>query len=263
MAEANSYFTDGEAYELVMGRWSRVAGEIFLDWLSLPNGLRWLDVGCGSGSFTEIVLERCTPSAISAVDPAEAQIAYARGRAEASRVDYRLGDALSLPFGDGEFDVAVMALVVSYLPDRAKAIAEMNRVVRSGGTVATYVWDGPDRGHPQQPLIDALETLGVELSRLPGDQDRPIGALRNLFDASGLENVTSRSIEIQLTFKDFDEFWTAQTALANRSVQAIRNMSETDVERLKASLRDRLPTDGDGRIVYMARANAVKGRVSE
>lgn len=261
MAEANSYFTDGEAYELVIGRWSRVAGEIFLDWLSLPNGLRWLDVGCGNGSFTEIILHRCTPSAISAIDPAEAQIAYAMGRVEASRVDYRLGDALSLPFGDEEFDVAVMALVVSYLSDRAKAIAEMNRVVRPGGTVATYVWDGPDKGHPQQPLLDALKTMGVELSRLPGDQDRPIGALRNLFNASGLGNVTGRSIEIQLAFRDFDEFWTAQTGIANRSVQAIRKMTETDVERLKASLRDRLPTDGDGCITYMARANAVKGQL--
>ena len=263
MAEAENYFTDGEAYELVMGRWSRIAGAIFLDWLSLPNGLRWLDVGCGTGAFTELVLARSAPSAISAVDPAEEQIAYARGRAGASRVDYRLGDALSLPFGDDEFDVAVMALVIGYIPDRAKALAEMKRVVRRGGTVATYVWDRANGGHPQQPLIDAMKELGIELSRMPGDQDRPIGALINLFDASGLENATGRSIEIQRTFKDFDEFWTAQNAYANRYVQAIRNMSETDLERFKASLRERLPTDAAGRIAYMARANTVKGRVPE
>jgi ubiquinone/menaquinone biosynthesis C-methylase UbiE len=206
MTEAGSYFTDGAAYELVTGRWSRVAGEIFLDWLSLPTGLRWLDVGCGTGAFTELVLDRCEPSAISGVDPAPDQIAFAKSRAGARHVDYRLGDALSLPFGDEEFDVAVMALVVGYLPDRAKAMGEMKRVVRHGGTVATYVWDGPNSGHPQQPLIDALKEMGLELSHMPGDQDRPINALKNLFDKSGLEDVTSRSIEIQQAFKNFDEF---------------------------------------------------------
>ena len=198
---------------------------------------------------------------MSAVDPAEDQIAFARNRAGASRVDYRLGDALSLPYGDDAFDVAVMALVIGYLPDRASAMAEMNRVVRSGGTIATYVWDGPDSGHPHQPLIDTLKEMGIELGSMPGDQDRSIGALGNLFDASGLEDVTSRSIEIPQTFNNFDQYWTAQTGLANRSVRAIRNLSETDLDRFQASLRERLPTDADGRIAFSARANAVKGRV--
>jgi SAM-dependent methyltransferase len=263
MAEAENFFADGEAYELTMGRWSRVAGEEFLDWLSLPNGLRWLDIGCGTGVFTELVLDRGAPSAISGVDPSEDQIAYAKGRGAAGDIDYRLGDALSLPFGDDEFGVAVMALVIGQLSDREKAMAEMKRVVRQGGTVATYVWNGPDRGHPQQPLFDALKALSGELRRGPGDQARPIGALRNLFDASGLEDVTSRTIDIQLTFKDFDQFWVAQTALASRTVQAIRNLSESDMERFKALLRERLPTDTDGRIAYTAQANALKGRVPE
>jgi ubiquinone/menaquinone biosynthesis C-methylase UbiE len=261
MAEAEGFFSDGEAYELTMGRWSRVAGEEFLDWLSLPKGLRWLDIGCGSGAFTELVLDRSAPSAISGVDPSEDQIAFAKSRAAASRVDYRLGDALSLPFGDEEFDVAVMALVIGQLSDSAKAMAEMKRVVRPEGMVATYVWDGPDKGHPQQPLFDTLKAIVGELKRGPGNQARPIGALKDLFDESGLEDVTSRSIEIQLRFKDLDEFWVAQTALASRAVQAIRNLSELDLERFKASLRERLPTDADGCIAYTAQANALKGRV--
>jgi ubiquinone/menaquinone biosynthesis C-methylase UbiE len=262
MSETESFFADGEAYELTMGRWSRVAGQVFLDWLSLPNGLRWIDIGCGTGAFTELVLNRSAPSAISGVDPSEDQIAYAKSRAAASNIDYRLGDALSLPFGDDEFDVAVMALVIGQLSDRAKAMAEMKRVVRPGGTVATYVWDGPDKGHPQQPLFDTMKALSGELKRGPGNQARPIGVLRELFDASGLEDVTSHTIDIQLTFKGFDQFWVAQTALASRTVQAIRNLSESDVQRFKALLLERLPTDTDGRIAYMAQANALKGRVS-
>lgn len=129
MSDARNVFTDGEAYERVMGRWSRVVGDIFLDWLSLQQGLRWLDVGCGTGSFTESVLHHSVPSAISAIDPAEDQIAYAKGRPLASRVDYRVGDAQNLPFNEGEFDVATMALAITFVPDRAKAVAEMKRVV--------------------------------------------------------------------------------------------------------------------------------------
>jgi len=261
MAATENSFSDGEAYEIAMGRWSRVAGKEFLDWLSLPSGLGWLDVGCGTGAFTELVRDLSAPSAISGVDPSEDQISFAKDRAGASHMDYRLGDALSLPFGDEEFDVAVMALVIGQLLDRSKAIAEMKRVVRRGGTVATYVWDGPDSGHPQQPLFDALKAMGRELKRGPGNQARSIGELRNLFDAAGLEAVTSRSIEIQLTFKNFDQFWAAQTALISRTVQAIRSMSEFDLSRFKVLLRELLPTETNGYIGYTARANAIKGQV--
>ncbi len=259
MAEAKSHFTDGEAYERQMGRWSRVAGEAFLDWLSLPEGLRWLDVGCGTGSFTDLVFDRYAPGAVSAVDPAEDQIAYARGRPWGSRVDFRVGTAETLPFSDNEFDVAVMALVITYLSDSGKAIAEMKRVVGPGGTVATYWWNRP--GHPHEPLFGALEAMDVEPSRSGGQRDR-LDILGDLFEASGLDGIASHMIEIQPTFNDFDDYWASQTLLANRYVRAIRKMSKTDVDRLKASLRERL-ADEDGRIVYTARAVAIKGQVPE
>lgn len=258
MSEAESFFTDAEAYELTIGRWSRVAGGIFLDWLSLPDGLRWLDVGCGTGSFTELVVDGCAPSVISAIDPSEQQIALAIGKPGAGRVDYRQGDAMALPFGDGEFDVAVMALVIQYVDDRTTAMAEMKRVVRPGGTVAAYVWP-KDEGHPQQPLTETLESMGVEPRRTPGDRVRPIGALMDLFDASGLEDIDGRGIEFQLTFESFDDYWASQTAQASK--RSFRNFADTDVERLKDSLRNTLPTAADGGVAYKARANAVKGRV--
>ena len=261
MAEAKSHFTDGEAYERQMGPWSRAAGEVFLDWLSLPDGLRWLDVGCGTGSFTELVLDRSAPSAVSAVDPAKDQIAYARGRPWSSRVEFRLGAAETLPFRDGEFDVAVMALVITHLSEPGKAIAEMKRVVGPGGTIAAYVWDRP--GHPQEPLIDALDTLGLERGRSRGHQNSEIDMLTDLLGASILDEIASRPIEIEVTFKDFSDYWTSQTQLANRFVRAVWAMSANQLEQLKASLQEELSTDGDDRIAYIARAVAVKGQVPE
>ena len=80
MSQADKLFTDGEAYERLMGRWSRLVGETFLDWLDLPNGLQWLDVGCGNGAFTEELIARCAPSTVMAIDPSDNQLAYARTR---------------------------------------------------------------------------------------------------------------------------------------------------------------------------------------
>jgi len=248
------FFGDAEVYNQGMGRLSRLAGERFLDWISLPGGLRWLDVGCGPGTFTELLLDLTAPSAISAVDPSDQTIAFAKGKPSASRIDYRQGDAMSLPFGDAEFDAAVMALVIQYVPDRAKAMTEISRVVRPGGTIAAYVWAGPNEGHPLQPVRDAVRSIGGPEAGRPGNQIRSIDSLVDLFSAAGLEGVDSCPIEIQLDFKDFDDFWSVQTA-------EYQDMTASDEERLKASLRERFPTDESGRIRYMARANAVKGRV--
>src|SRR5262245_53007422 len=174
MAEAASFFTDGQAYERLMGRWSRAAGEVFLDWLSLPKGLNWLDVGCGTGAFTELVIDRCAPSNVCAIDPAQDQIAYARNRPGASHATFRIGDAQSLPFADREFDVAAMALVIGFIPDAAKAVAEMKRVVKRQGTVAAYVWDWLGGGYVQWPMLKALGAMGIDVPPPPGAKNERI-----------------------------------------------------------------------------------------
>jgi ubiquinone/menaquinone biosynthesis C-methylase UbiE len=260
MAEATSLFTNGQAYERLMGRWSRAAGEEFLDWLSLPKGLNWLDVGCGTGAFTELVIDRCAPSNISAIDPAEDQIAYARNGSAAKRATFRTGDAQSLPFADREFDVAAMALVISFVPDAAKAVAEMKRVVRPQGIVAAYMWDILGGGFIQRPLVQALGAMGIDVPPATGRKNSSIEEMRSLFERAGLDQVAARTIEIEVSYPNFDDYWSAQTGLANPVVQPIRKMSDPDVARLQAYLRDRLPTDHSGRIAYPARANAVKGR---
>jgi ubiquinone/menaquinone biosynthesis C-methylase UbiE len=259
MSEGTSLFIDGQAYERLMGRWSRAAGEVFLDWLSLPKGLNWLDVGCGTGAFTELVIDRCAPSNISAIDPAENQIAYARNGPAAKRATFRTGDAQSLPFADREFDVAAMALVISFVPDAAKAVAEMKRVVKPQGTVAAYMWDAVGGGFVQRPLVEALAAMGIDVPPATGRKNSRIDEMRGLFERAGLDQVATRTIEIEVSYPNFDDYWSAQTGLANPVVQAIREMSEPDVARLQAYLRERLPTDHGGRIAYPARANAVKG----
>jgi SAM-dependent methyltransferase len=105
-------FDDGAAYEQYMGKWSQLAGETFLDWLAPKSGLRWLDVGCGNGAFTEMLVERCAPISVQGIDPSEAQLAFARTRPASRVAQFRQGDAAAQPFLDDSFDAAVMPLVI-------------------------------------------------------------------------------------------------------------------------------------------------------
>jgi SAM-dependent methyltransferase len=246
---------------------------IGIDWLSLPKGLNWLDVGCGTGAFTELVIDRCAPSFVLGAEQvgtrnryvahiaAQDQIAYARNGPAANRATFRTGDAQSLPFADREFDVAAMALVISFVPDASKAVAQMKRVVKQHGTVAPYMWDSLGGGFVQRPLVEALGAMGIDVPPSPGAKNSRLEEMRGLLERAGLDQVATRTIEVEVSYPNFKEYWSAQTGLANPIVQAIRKMSEPDVAALQANLREHLPTDRSGRIAYPARANAVKGRV--
>ena len=107
MGELQIRYDDGAAYERMMGIWSRAAGEIFLDWLAPSHGLRWIDVGCGTGAFTELLVDRCAPSAVEGVDPSEAQLSFARARPVGQIAKFHLSDALALPFPAAKFDTAL------------------------------------------------------------------------------------------------------------------------------------------------------------
>ncbi len=261
MGRANKLFTDGEAYERLMGRWSRLAGESFLDWLDAPKGLRWLDIGCGNGAFTEELIAHCAPAAVTAIDPSEDQLAYARTRTGAEIADFRVGDAQKLVFDDGSFDVAVMALVTSFLPDPEKAIAEMTRVVRLGGSVATYMWDVPGGGVPCDPIYVALESMGMSSVRPPNASFSKREAMHKAWETAGLSSIETRVIRISVTYASFDDFWESNTVPIGPQGKLIDGMSKNAREQLRTRVRERLPASSDGRIAYEAFANAVKGRV--
>src|SRR3982751_4835087 len=125
MAMDEIRFDDGAAYERYMGTWSRLAGDVFLDWLAPASCLRWLDVGCGNGAFTEMLVERCAPASVTGIDPSEGQLAFARTRPALRAAQFRQGDAMALPFPDDTFDAAVMPLVIFFVPDPEKGVAEM------------------------------------------------------------------------------------------------------------------------------------------
>jgi len=255
-------FDDGAAYERMMGVWSRLAGDIFLDWIAPRPGLRWVDVGCGNGAFTELIVEKYAPTEVQGIDPSEGQLAYARTRPAAHVAEFRLGDAMALPFPDNKFDAAVMALVIFFVPNPANGVAEMARVVSRGGTVAAYAWDMAGGGFPLQPIQAELQVMGIPPVRPPSSDASKIDALQDLWTNAGLDSVETRTIQVHRTFLDFEDFWTSST-LGSSIGPTVASLTPENLEQLKLRLRARLPTDDAGRITYGAWANAVKGRVRE
>ena len=162
MVEQAIHFNDGDVCERTMGVWSRLAGELFLDWLKPRPGMRWIDVGCGSGAFTELLVQRGASAETQGIDPSEAQLAFARTRPAAHGAEFLQGDAMALPFPHDRFDAAVMALVIFFVPDPAKGVAEMARVVRPGGAVAAYAWDMLGGGSPWEPIQVEMRAVGCQ-----------------------------------------------------------------------------------------------------
>jgi ubiquinone/menaquinone biosynthesis C-methylase UbiE len=256
-------FTDGQAYERMMGRWSRVVGEAFLAWLDPPKGLRWLDVGCGNGAFTEEIIARCNPASVVAIDPSEGQLAFARTRPGTKMAKFEVGDAQKLSFDDGTFDVAIMALVLAFLPDPAKAVAEMARVVRPDGWVASYMWDIQNNGAPISPVYTAIESLGLTVLARPNPEASRLEAMQSFWEMAGLEAIKTLIIRIPVRFANFDDFWDSNAVPVGPQGKVIAGMSPAVREQLRKRLQDQLPTASDGHILYESFANAVKGRARE
>lgn len=258
MAESDIRFDDGAGYEEMMGVWSRIAGEVFIDWLKPAPGLKWIDVGCGNGASTAMIVDLCSPSSIEGIDPSEGQLAYARSRLAGSVARFQQGQGGALAFPDRSFDVAVMALVIFFLPDPAKGVAEMARVVRPGGTIAAYAWDMLGGGFTLEPIFAEARAMGVSVPLPPSSDAARIKALRDLWANGGLEEVETREIVAQRTFADFDAYWAS--SLQGPGARLFAAMGPEAFRQLEERVRARVPADASGRVTCTARANAVKGR---
>ncbi len=260
MGHNSHKFDDSVGYDRLMGRWSRAVGSVFLEWLAPPREADWLDLGCGTGVFTKLVVDTCDPRAVIAVDSSAVQIDYANNQPAARLANFQVADAEMLPFDNSFFDVVASALTLNFIPDRARAMSEMRRVTRRGGIVAGYVWDFAEELSPSWPLRRCVHLLSSDLPPIPGTADSSSAALALLFEQAGFGEVVSRSIVVTLEYSDFDDFWSAQTPAYSPTTKIIAAMSADQREALKELVKAQLPSRPDGIVEYSARANAVKAR---
>ncbi len=263
MAEArHDAWQAGDRYEASMGRWSRQVAPRFLDWLALPEGLEWLDVGCGTGALSAAILARCNPRSLLALDLSDGFVATTRAALVDARADVRLGDAQALPAESGSRDVIVSGLVLNFVPDRPKALAEMKRVARAGSPAAFYVWDYPGGGlefvHAFWLAAAALDPVAAGLCE---DKRFPMctpDALTALATGAGLDRVECTAIEVPTVFQDFEDYWHPFTLGAGPAPGYCASLAPEARQLLKERLQATLPRQPDGSIRLDARAWAVR-----
>ena len=193
-----SIWASGAAYEPYVGRWSRLVAREFLAWLAVPPERRWLDVGCGTGALSATILALARPSTVTGIDASEGYVAHAREQIRDGRADFRQADAQGLPFGDDSFDATVSGLVLNFLPEPSRGLAEMARVTRSGGVAAAYVWDYAGEMQLMRRFWDAAAALDPAAVELDEGRRFPIcrpEALERLFKGAGLADVEVRAID--------------------------------------------------------------------
>ena len=233
----SSGFQDADAYEQIMGRWSRLLAPMLIRFGGLSDGDRVLDAGCGTGNLSFALPEVANIASVTGIDMTEPFIAAARARATDPRFSFDVGDALALPYGDATFDRAYSMLVLHFIPDSAKAVSEMRRVVRPGGTIVAAVWDNYGGQQFSRMLWDVAIVLDPQL--VPA-YFRPLnsdGEMAALWRESGLRDVDQTTLTIRMTFRDFDDYWAPFTTGEGPYGQYVARLTETSRETLKGHLR--------------------------
>lgn len=255
-------WASGKAYEPYVGRWSRGVAREFLAWLTVPAQSRWLDVGCGTGALTEVILDTAAPGRVTGIDRSTDFAAFARQQIPDQRADFGAGDAQRLPVATAAFDAIVSGLALNFVPQPQQAVAEMVRAAKPRCVVAAYVWDYAGKLQFLRHFWNAAAALDPSAYALDEGRRFPIchpTPLRDLFRSVGLGTVEVRSIDIATDFRDFEDYWTPFLGGQGPAPSYTLSLNEAQQARLQDRLRASLPFALDGSIPLSARAWAVRG----
>lgn len=252
----------GNAYEKFMGRWSTLVAQRFLTWLAIPPARSWLDIGCGTGSLTRLILERYQPKEIIAIDSSNDFIFHAQRSVTNPSVQFRVGQAESLDLDSSSMDAVVSGLVLNFVPQPKVAMSEMLRVTKPGGKVGVFVWDYAEGMQMLRYFWDATVELDNTANKFDEGVRFPLcqeGQLESLIQSAGLKQVEATAIEVKTIFQDFDDYWQPFLGKVGPAPGYTMSLSQKDRQNLEDKLRTSLPMDRNGSIVLTARAWAVKG----
>lgn len=252
----------GSPYEQYVGRWSRMVAPLFLSWLNLPTGSRWLDVGCGTGALCAAILDRYSPSLLIGLEPSKGFLKSTKENL-ASQALLCQGNATAIPLSDARVDIVVSGLVLNFVPDQSAALHEMTRVTSKQGTIAAYVWDYAGKMEFMRFFWDAAAELDPNAAKLDEGVRFPIcrpEALKKLFASAGLEDIEVKALDITTRFADFDDYWQPFLGGQGPAPAYVMSLNKTARTRLRELIQERLPMAENGSITLTARTWAARGR---
>lgn len=258
----NDSWLSGIAYERFMGRWSTLIAQKFLRWLALPPARRWLDVGCGTGSLTKLVLETQQPKEIIAIDSSRDFIAHAQRSITHPSVQFKVGLAQSLELESNSMDAVVSGLVLNFVPQPKAAILEMLRVTKPGGKIGIFLWDYAAGMQMLRYFWNAAVELDHHAKKLDEGLRFPLcqeGQLEALIREAGVQQVEATAMEVKTVFHNFEDYWQPFLGNVGPAPSYTMSLNQKDRKKLEDKLRKSLPIDDDGSIAMLARAWAVKG----
>ena len=256
-------FANAQAYECLMGRWSRLLAPQLVDFAALNGAGRFLDVGSGAGALTFTIAERNPHAIVQGIDPSKEYVEYARGRNTfPDRVKFEVGDAQDLPFPDAGFDASASLLAFNFIPDPKKALGEVCRVTKSGGRISAAVWDY-GRGMQMLRLFwDSVASVDPAAAA-SHEMYMPLcreGALETLWQECGLEDVTGRPLDIEMEFESFGDYWGPFLLGQGPAGAYVQRIDEARRKVLREDVKRRLGLHEENRpFSLQARAWAVRG----
>lgn len=255
-----------EGYEQLMGRWSRRLAPMLIDFAGLANGETVLDVGCGTGSLTFTLAERPGLKSIAAIDYSPVFVEAATRRNRDPRISIRQADACALPFEDNGFDRALSLLVLHFVPEAGRAVAEMARVVRPGGVVAAAVWDHYGGMSGMRMMWDTVVMIDPNAKAMRHryafqPMMRP-GEMRSAFARNGLVDVEETSLTIRMDYSSFSDYWDPIASGEGPLGKYVAGLDEPTRNVVDAAVRDAYEAgEPDGPRSFASVAWACRGRV--
>jgi SAM-dependent methyltransferase len=267
MTVANTFVSsDGDGYELQMGRWSRRLAPLFIRFAGTTGAVRVLDVGCGTGNVAMCLANDPEIVSVRGLDLSATYVEYANRRNVDVRLDFQVGDAHALPFPDASFDHAVSMLVLQFVPQPELAVREMRRVTRPGGIVAAATWDTRGGFVALRMLYDAAAMLDQNGCRArAAAYTRPMsrpGELASAWRDAGLSDVVQDMLTIRMEFASFADFWAPSEGKEGPVAAYVGALGANARARLRDMVQlAYLDGEADGARSYAATAWVVKGRV--
>lgn len=258
--------SDGDGYEVQMGRWSRRVAPLFVRFAGTTGAVRVLDVGCGTGNLAMCVAQDPEIVSVRGLDLSTAYVEYAKRQNADPRVDFHVGDACALPFPDASFDHAVSMLALQFVPQADLAVREMRRVTRPGGTVAAATWDTRGGFVALRMFYDTAAMFDEKGRQArAAAYTRPMsraGELARAWHDAGLTDVVEDTLTIRMDFASFKDFWAPIEGSEGPVAAYVGTLGANAKVRLRGVVKlAYLDGDADGPRSYAATAWVVKGRV--